>query len=155
MAYWNVLESMSVSMFGVTNSRAQQRCLWTEEPHPLSWTLTDLSHAQVQSEPKDDVKRIRIVLQNDPIVKVTETRRWTWSLRQSPSRCRARALLKRALRWRTARWNWTARLKPTNQLQFGGRVAQVQTRVSLKNRTKACLWIVFHFIQVHGDQIWL
>lgn len=36
MAYWNVLESMSVSMFGVTNSRAQQRCLWTEEPHPLS-----------------------------------------------------------------------------------------------------------------------
>ncbi len=130
MALLECFEHVSViHMFGVTVSRAQQRCLWTEGPHPLPWTLTDLSHAQVQSAPKDDVKPIRVVRQSDPIVLISEPRRRTWSLRQSPSRRRARALLKRTLRWRTARWNWTARLSPTNQHQFGGRVAQVLTGV--------------------------
>ncbi len=103
-----------------------QTALWS--------TWTDLSHAQVQSAPKDDVKRMRVVRQSVPIVLVTETRRWTWSLRQSPSRRRARALLKRTLRWRTAGWNWTARLSPTNQHQFGGRAAQVLTGVRLEEQ---------------------
>jgi len=61
------------SVFGVTVSRSTALSVdRIATPAPMN---TDLSHAQVQSEPKDDVKRIRIVLQSDPIVKVTESRR--------------------------------------------------------------------------------